>query len=128
MRVVRIFTGPDGQSHFEDLDVPETRTSRYSLTDVLPAAQVAFREAPTGDIDYHIAPRRQFVVCLSGKLEVECGDGTRRVFGPGEVLLADDTTGQGHKSRDVDGPRRSVWIGLPDDLDISAWRTPAPGA
>ena len=122
MRIVRVFTGPDGQSHFEDLEVPETQGPRYSITDVLPATAAAFRLAPSGDIDYHNAPRRQFVVCLSGKLEVECGNGDRRVFSPGDVLLADDTTGQGHKSRDVDGPRRSVWIGLPDDLDISSWR------
>ena len=47
------------------------------------------------------------------KVEIECGDGSTRILGPGDALLADDTTGQGHISRDLEGPRRSVWIGLP---------------
>ena len=121
MRIVHVYTGDDGQSHFADLEIPEVPHGPGSLTDIFPATMAAFRQAPSGTIDYHRAPRRQLVVCLSGKLEVECGDGSKRVFEPGEVLLADDMTGQGHKSRDIDGPRRSVWIALPDDFDISAW-------
>lgn len=127
MRIVRVFTGSDGQSHFEDLDIPEKPHRRGFLTALVPATVMAFREAPTGGEDYHTSPRRQLVVCLSGKLEVECGDGSQRLFGPGDVLLADDTTGQGHRSRDLEGPRRSMWIGLPDDFDLSAWRAAASG-
>jgi hypothetical protein len=48
---------------------------------------------------------------LSGETEIEIGDGTKRRFGPGDILLADDTSGQGHISRDVGAqPRRFDFI------------------
>ena len=61
-----------------------------------------FRRVQVGHvIDWHPAPRRQFVVTLSGQWDIECGDGTVRRFGRGDVMLADDLTGQGHISRVV---------------------------
>ena len=54
--------------------------------------------------------------------EIETGLGEVRRFGPGDILFADDTTGRGHISRDVAGPRQNLFLPLPDDLDISAWR------
>lgn len=125
MRIVRVYTGDDDQSHLEHLEIPELphpRNQAATLTDLVPATTVGFRQAESGPIDFHRAPRRQFVVCLSGQLEVECGDGSKHVFSPGDVLFADDRTGQGHRSRDIGGPRRSMWVGVPDDLDISGWR------
>ena len=73
--------------------------------------------------DYHCAPQRQFVIHLKGAVEIETGDGTTRQFGVGDVLLADDTTGQGHISRGIDTPREQVFIVLSDDFDLSQWRT-----
>ena len=73
--------------------------------------------------DYHCAPQRQFVIHLKGAGEIEVGDGTKRRFGVGDVLLADDTTGQGHISRGVETPREQVFIVMPDDLDMEPWRT-----
>ncbi|SVE21792.1 uncharacterized protein METZ01_LOCUS474646 [marine metagenome] len=50
---------------------------------------------------------------MEGSVEVEAGDGTKRVFGPGDIMLAEDTTGQGHRSRYLSGnPRRSIFITL----------------
>jgi hypothetical protein len=123
MKIIRVYTGDDNQSHFEDLDIP-LEDSRYGqLSDVIPASGVIFRETPSdGLLDFHRAPRRQFVITLSGEVEIECGDGAKRRLGPGGILLADDTSGQGHISREITGPRRSIFLPLPDDLDISAWR------
>jgi hypothetical protein len=73
-------------------------------------------------MDFHTAPRRQFVVNLSGLVEIEVGDGSTRRLGAGDILLADDTTGQGHITRDLEGPRRSIFIFLPPDLDPAQWR------
>jgi hypothetical protein len=53
---------------------------------------------------------------------VECGDGTKRRFGPGDIMLADDTTGQGHITREIDAPRKSLFIPLPASLDTKAWK------
>ena len=76
------------------------------------ATSVVFRET-AGDYnyDFHTAPRRQLVVNLEGEVEIEVGDGTRRILRTGDILLAEDTTGQGHISRAVAGkPRKSLFI------------------
>jgi hypothetical protein len=84
---------------------------------------VIFRETPAGGaLDFHTAPRRQFVITLSGIGEIECGDGSRRRVGPGDIMLAEDTTGQGHITREIQGPRRGLFIPLPPDFDIRVWQ------
>lgn len=115
MTVVRIYTGPDNRSHFEDLQIPLKDGGKIGfLSDLMKATGVVFRET-TGDYnyDFHTAPRRQYVVNLEGEVEIEVGDGTKRILRAGDVLLAEDTTGQGHVSRAVAGkPRRSLFITL----------------
>ena len=115
MRVTRLYTGADRQSHFEDIDIAlEDRGIIGQLSALHPVAGLIFRHTD-GDYDYtwHNAPQRQYIVILEGGLDVEIGDGTRRVFGPGDIVLAEDTDGQGHISRAVDGqPRRSLFITL----------------
>jgi hypothetical protein len=120
MKIPRVFTGADGQSHFDeidiDLDIPAGEFSSASRLLVGPG--VMFRET-NGDysLDFHPAPRRQFIVNLDGGVELEVGDGTIRRFGPGSVFLADDVTGQGHRSRAIEGQaRRSVVIPVEEPL------------
>ena len=115
MHIVRIYTGDDQQSHFEDVEVELRDTGLGGRMSALhPARGVIFRE--TGgdyDLDFHNAPRRQYVVNLSGSVEIEVGSGEKRVLGPGAILLAEDTTGQGHISRAVAGEARvSLFIPL----------------
>ena len=114
MRVTRIYTGDDGASYFEDIEVAlEEGNFAGKLSAPVATSAVIFRE--TGDdydLDFHPAPRRQYVVNLSGSVEIETGHGDKRLLGPGEILLAEDTTGRGHKSRAVDGERRSLFIVL----------------
>jgi hypothetical protein len=123
MRVLRVFTGDDGESHFEELDVPLNAGRYGSLSDLVPTTGTMFRETPAGGaIDFHNAPQRQFVVNLTGRVEIEVGDGTKRQLGAGDILLADDTTGRGHITRDIEGPRYSLFLPLPESFDISGWR------
>ena len=122
MKLTRIFTGGDKQSHFEDLDIPLAAAQYGRMSELVPAIGVIFRETPAGGaLDFHPAPRRQLVITLSGLGEIECGDGSRRRFGPGEIMLAEDTTGQGHITREIE-PRRGIFIPLPADFDIQVWR------
>ncbi len=126
MRITRIYTGDDGESHFEDLEVPTTDRPYGWVSEFFPATGVAFRVNHTDQVlDYHPAPRRQFVVNLFGSVELETGNGEIRRLDAGDVLLADDTTGRGHISRDVAGPRRNLFIPVPDDFDVSSWRVPS---
>jgi hypothetical protein len=109
--LARIFTGPDGQSHFEDMDYPNADAS---VPPIQSGEGVAFRRFPPGHlIDWHVAPRRQYVITLEGAVEIEIGDGTVRRFGPGDILLAEDVTGQGHISRVVGStPRVTATVPL----------------
>ena len=93
MDIVRIFTGDDGRSHFEDLDVAlEDFGMRGQISERWPARGVQFRTVSGEyELDFHNAPRRQLVVNLTGSVEIELGDGTKRVFGPGTIFLAEDT-------------------------------------
>jgi uncharacterized cupin superfamily protein len=115
MKIVRIYTGADNQSHFEDLQIPLKDSGKIGfMSELTKATSVVFRET-AGDynFDFHTAPRRQYVVNLEGEVEIEVGDGTKRILRAGDVLLAEDTTGQGHISRAVAGkPRKSLFITL----------------
>jgi hypothetical protein len=118
MRVVRVFTGNDNQSHFEDVDIDLLHQSpRGRLSRLIKGRGVIFREVDGSyDLDFHRAPRRQFVVNLSGSVDITVGDGSARRLGPGEILWAEDTTGQGHKSQAVDGqPRRCLFLPIDDE-------------
>ena len=96
MGTFRLYTGPDGQGRIDTIDI-ETKTDWLKG---LPTTQISFRIWPKGEfLDWHPAPRRQFVIILSGQLEIGCGDGTKQVFGPGDARLVEDTTGKGHTTR-----------------------------
>ena len=114
-KYVRLFATPDGESHIEDVEVLLSDSGRgIDFSDEVQATGVNFANFRDAyDMDAHTAPRRRFVVLLSGSIELEVSDGSTRVLGPGSVLLAEDTTGRGHKSRAV-GPddRLAVYVQL----------------
>ena len=115
MKIVRMYTGPDGQSHFDEVEIELADLGPLGkISTRWPGRGVQFRETG-GDynLDFHVAPRRQLVVNLIGSNEVELGSGEKRILGSGSILLAEDTTGQGHISRNVDGqPRSCLFVHL----------------
>jgi hypothetical protein len=115
MQITRLYTGEDGESHFEEIDVSLSSAGKIGkLSAPLPATSIIFRETDGGyDYDWHNAPQRQYILILDGAVDIEIGDGTVRRFGSGDILLAEDTHGRGHISRAVDGQsRRSVFVTL----------------
>ena len=128
VNVVRIYTGADNRSYFEDLHLPMgeviqgERVSQRSA--LVPTSSMLFRENPLGrSEEYHCPKNRQFVITISGAVEITCAGGSR-VFGPGDVLFAEDTTGEGHSNRELHGPRHSLIIQVPEDFDIRKWTAP----
>jgi hypothetical protein len=123
MRYVRLYAGPDGESHFEDVEVALTPVDfappapPLNISAFLPAARVGFLSGPPawrGDAK-HPAPRRQFIIYLAGGAGVQASDGEVRHFRAGDVVLLEDTTGAGHLSwAEGDEEVRHVVVQLPD--------------
>ena len=98
MGSIRLYTGEDGKSHIEEIDV----ASHPELTKLHDAKGILFRAMDPGFFsDWHVAPRRQYIITLSGEAEIGLADGTIYRLGTGDVNLAEDLTGQGHTTRIV---------------------------
>jgi len=112
MNISRLYSGDDGQTHIEWMDLG----THPALGTLQRAVGIQFRSTDPGHfIDWHTAPRRQFVITLSGEVEIGLGDGTVHRFGSGHVNLAEDLTGKGHTTRVVgDQPRLTATIPLAD--------------
>ena len=103
---IRLFTGPGGRSHVEKIAVP--------LSVVQATTKVHFEETAAGSaLAWHTAPCNQYVITLTGTLEFTTRDGETFVLHPGDVLLAEDVTGSGHRWRLIDDqPWRRVYVEL----------------
>jgi hypothetical protein len=108
MRIHNLYTDASGESHFRDIHVEwveETPSGKLSRR--FPATGIIFRQVPpTYNLDWHPAPRRQYIVNLDAGVDLTASDGESRVIGAGEVILVEDTTGKGHLSRAVGGALR----------------------
>jgi hypothetical protein len=121
VKITRLYTGADGKTKVEEFEVPLKPQGRGTeLSTIVPARSVQFRRTNKDyDLDWHPAPARQFVVTLSGESEVELEGGRKIRLGPGHILLAEDTTGQGHISRAIGtGERISLFIPLAEGAAV----------
>ncbi len=115
MRITRIYTDAGGDSHFQNVDIALKDAGEIGrLSAKLPAKSIIFRENDADyDYDWHTAPEKQYIILLDGEIEIEVSDGEKRRFRGGDVLLLEDTTGRGHKTRVANNqPRRSVFVTL----------------
>lgn len=116
IRCVRMWTGPDGNSHVEEGVIDFSRDERDdALSDVIVAASLSFQETePGGPNDWHRDPVARFVLTLGGTLEFETRSGEHFTIYPGDILLAEDSTGTGHRWRLVgDEPWRRAYVAFP---------------
>lgn len=113
--VTRIYSDTDGNSHFEDIIIPLNDKGKIGfLSETQNTGSIIFRKV-TGsyDYDFHTAPARQYILLMDGAIEIETSLGTKRIFGTGEVLLVEDTTGKGHRTKNINNAiRSSVFITL----------------
>jgi hypothetical protein len=101
IKATRIYTGKDNESHFEDIEINfEDKLGPNMLTNPIAAKDMFFIENDgEHQAEWHTAPCRQMICITRGELEIELIDGTKRKFGPDDILIAEDTTGRGHLSR-----------------------------
>lgn len=114
-RVIRIYATPDGGSRVETLTIADG-AGPVPVTQMTAGVYTGSgARAP----DWHQAPRRQFAINMTGELEVELTDGSRRRIGSDLVYL-EDLTGKGHVTRAL-GPITNVFLHVPTDFDVVAW-------
>lgn len=109
--ITRIYSGPDGESHFEDVKMAVEAKGIGRESETMKATGLIFMELDSDHLfTWHNAPRRQYIITLEGEGEIEIGDGTRRRFGPGDILLVEDITGRGHISRVLNNKPRKLLV------------------
>lgn len=113
--ITRIYSDANGDSHFEDLKTfLNDKGDIGFLSDEELARSIVFREvSPSYDYDFHNTPDRQYIVLLDGGVEIETSLGEKRQFKTGSVLLMEDITGKGHKTKNLEQKvRKSIFIKL----------------
>jgi quercetin dioxygenase-like cupin family protein len=121
IQCIRLWTGDDAESHFEEGWIElEPGAHGDLLSGKIPAATVSFQEtAHGGTLDWHTAPVRQLVITLSGVLDFETRSRRHFTLKPGVILLAEDTAGGGHAWRLVDAePWRRIYVVLAPGVNI----------
>ncbi|MEM9684468.1 MAG: hypothetical protein AAF942_14445 [Pseudomonadota bacterium] len=112
MRIHNLYEDENGESHFRDIDIDwdeERPHSKYSKR--LPATGIIFRETRADyDLDWHPAPRRQYIINLDAGVKLTASDGESRIIGAGEVILVEDVSDKGPLSQSLGEMRRSIFI------------------
>ena len=129
MQCLRIYATPDGESHFDEVDLPMTASltvapgaKPFQVSERYPASSIRFTQIPAGmrQVDWHTVPARVLTVRLTGSVEYETSDGEVRHVSAGEFVLVEDTLGKGHLSRHSPDEQTVLWITLPKGLDWPA--------
>jgi quercetin dioxygenase-like cupin family protein len=113
IRCVRMWTGEDGDSLFEEGSIELAAGARGdSVGKAIPVVELSFQETRSGgSFEWHQDPVPRFVITLSGTLEFETKSGAKFTIRPGDVLLAQDNSGTGHKWRLIgDDPWRRAYV------------------
>jgi hypothetical protein len=126
MKCLRIYATPDGESHFDEVELPTTKRSvhpdaaPFEISASYQASRVRLTRIPAGmrEIAWHTVPEPVLTVRLDGSVEYETSDGEVRHVQAGSFMLVEDTHGKGHLSRHSAETQTVIWISLPNGLDL----------
>jgi hypothetical protein len=126
MKCLRIFATADGESHFDEVDIPTPNgptlpgLGRFEISADYPASRLHFIHVPAGmpEVGWHTVPERVLTVRLNGGAEYQTSDGAVRYVRAGALVLVEDTHGKGHITRHSGQEQTVLWIALPDGLDL----------
>jgi hypothetical protein len=115
--ITRLYTGSDGQTHAASMEITLTPSTLYrqaGSSEPVKVSEAQFFRLPTGKVqDWHNPARRQYVVTLTGREEVEIAERQKIPLSPGRVVLLENVTGRGHITRSL----------APDDLTFFMCRS-----
>lgn len=105
MRLLRLYSLPDGESQFDIVEFPMTLiddsppAKPHWFTEPRTAQSWVHIRCPVGwDGGLHPTPRRQIIICTAGSVRVTSSLGDARELKPGDAVLLEDTWGKGHVS------------------------------
>lgn len=105
----RLFTGPDGQSHIDQVAIATPDTVRAVSDHVRMSDAYIIRIAPGYFEPWHNADQRRYIVVISGEAEVTTTGGEKAQIVPGKIYIAEDLTGKGHTFKVVGN---TEWVAL----------------
>lgn len=131
MKCLRIYATPDGESHFDEVEIPtqEVRVhpeaTPFDASINYAASRIRFTQIPAGmqQVKWHNVPEPVLTVRLNGSVEYETSDGEKRHVQAGQYVLIEDTHGKGHLSRHSPEAQTVLWISLPNDLNAPTPKT-----
>jgi hypothetical protein len=123
MDYLRIWADDEGVSHFEDVSLPfdvlpaEPGVAELWWSHGVAVDRVHFLTVKASEQtpDWHCGPRRQFVVFLTGWVQLTAGDGEVRRQPAGSTVLVEDLNGGGHVTEHEPGDQRVLVIPLDPD-------------
>ncbi|MBA3537888.1 MAG: hypothetical protein H0T84_14990 [Tatlockia sp.] len=98
-----LFTGIDGNSNFKTAEEALNPAKIGFTTSALPVKNLFFGEGPEHEQDWHNPPQPLFIIILSGVMQIETSGGEIKNFKSGDILLTEDRTGKGHRTRNLNG-------------------------
>lgn len=117
-----LYTDVDGYAKFreEDLALPDG-SPKALLSELFPSNGFQVRKSPPGvSSDFHCTTTAQWLVVLSGQMEIGLRDGTARIFKAGDHFFSNDLLPEGakfdsslhgHRSRVVgDTPLETLFV------------------
>jgi hypothetical protein len=122
MTYVRVYAGPDGESHLEEVAVAMEPTAVFPgfplllVAPPIPATSLILVRFPAEarEAGWRHPPRRQFVI-FGAEIEIEVSDGSVRRISAGSPVLFEDMTGKGHATRIVaEGETLALFLPLAD--------------
>lgn len=101
MKICKLYAKDDDKSYFTEVEISTANSQALGLySQGFPVKEIFFRQMQVGALfDWHNAPQEQYIVYLSGKVEIQASGGEIKTFGAGDILLAADLTGMGHISK-----------------------------
>ena len=128
MKCLRIYATGDGESHFDEVEIPthprqvHPEAAVFDVSARYPTTHISFTRIPAGarQVDWHTVPGRVLTIRLDGSADYQTSDGDRRQVPAGGFILFEDTHGKGHRTEHSPHAQTVIWISLPHGLDRQA--------
>jgi hypothetical protein len=119
MQAIRIYSGDGGGALFQTIEVAFDSEEDGAHTMDFPIERMFFRRFSPGlELGHHKAPRRQWLIVVSGVFDVG-GEVEERRFKPGDIIFIEDVEGLGHTTKNIQGERITAYLPVPASFQIA---------